>query len=99
MEEAHQIGEDLGSASGGTPWPRFTTWPAAPAAAGLHLPGTVTDVAYRGVDLLVTVAAIDASGARVRLVSDVRATGTSSLAPGDDVVVTAPQSRLVALAD
>ena len=30
---------------------------AAPAAAGLHLPGTVTDVAYRGVDLLVTVAA------------------------------------------
>ena len=72
---------------------------AAPAAAGLHLPGTVTDVAYRGVDLLVTVAAIDASGARVRLVSDVRATGTSSLAPGDDVVVTAPQSRLVALGD
>jgi putative spermidine/putrescine transport system ATP-binding protein len=72
---------------------------AAPPAAGLHLPGTVTDVAYRGVDLLVTVAAIDASGARVRLVSDVRATGTSSLAPGDDVVVTAPESRLVALAD
>jgi putative spermidine/putrescine transport system ATP-binding protein len=72
---------------------------AASTTGGLHLPGTVTDVAYRGVDLLVTVAAIDDSGARVRLVSDVRATGTSPLAPGDDVVVTAPGSRLVALAD
>jgi len=73
--------------------------PAASPAGGLHLTGTVTDVAYRGVDQLVTVAAIDDSGARVRLVSDVRATGTSSLAPGDDVAVTAPASRLVALAD
>jgi len=68
-------------------------------AGGLQLTGTVTDVAYRGVDLLVTVVAVDETGARVRLVSDVRATGTSPLSPGDDVVVTAPAGRLVRLPD
>jgi putative spermidine/putrescine transport system ATP-binding protein len=70
----------------------------ATALSGLSLNGTVADVAYRGVDLLITVDAQDAQG-DVTLLSDVRADGAPRVAPGDRVVVTAPSSRLVALAD
>ncbi|PPI40433.1 MULTISPECIES: ABC transporter ATP-binding protein [unclassified Rathayibacter] len=70
----------------------------APASPGLALDGVVVDVAYRGVDVLVTVAATDPSGAPVRLVSDVRADGSAALSPGDAVVVSAPAARLVPLA-
>ncbi|MEX0153455.1 ABC transporter ATP-binding protein [Microbacterium sp. LMI1-1-1.1] len=70
---------------------------AAPAGAGLALDGVVIDVAYRGVDVLVTVAARDATGAEVRLVSDVRADGSPTVAPGDPVVVSAAPGRLVTL--
>ncbi|MFZ8756500.1 ABC transporter ATP-binding protein [Microbacterium sp. HMH0099] len=70
---------------------------AAPAGAGLALDGVVVDVAYRGVDVLVTVAARDATGAEVRLVSDVRADGSPTVAPGDPVVVSAAPGRLVTL--
>ncbi|GAB2448958.1 putative spermidine/putrescine transport system ATP-binding protein [Conyzicola lurida] len=65
---------------------------------GLRLEGRIADVAFRGVDLLVTVDAIDASGARVRLISDVRSTGSDILAVGDDVTVSAAAGRLVPLA-
>jgi len=71
----------------------------AGSADGLRLTGTITDVAFRGVDLLVTVDAVDDSGASVRLLSDVRSTGTDTLAIGDDVTVSAAPGRLVALAD
>lgn len=70
---------------------------AAPAGAGLALDGVVVDVAYRGVDVLVTVAARDATGAEVRLVSDVRADGSPAVTPGDPVVVSAAAGRLVTL--
>ncbi|MCJ0699976.1 ABC transporter ATP-binding protein [Frigoribacterium faeni] len=74
--------------------------PAGGAAHdGLQLAGRVTDVAYRGVDLLVTVQAVDAAGADVRLVSDVRSTGVETIAIGDPVTVSAPAGRLVAVAD
>ncbi|WOF23424.1 ABC transporter ATP-binding protein [Microbacterium betulae] len=65
---------------------------------GLAVEGTVTDVAYRGVDLLITVAARDAEG-ETRLLSDIRSDGAPHVSPGDRVTVTAPASRLVALAD
>ncbi|WP_150308091.1 ABC transporter ATP-binding protein [Planctomonas psychrotolerans] len=68
------------------------------AAGGLALDATVTDVAYRGVDMLVTVRTVDASGADVRLISDVRSDGLSTVSIGDVVTVTAPPSRLVAMA-
>ncbi|MFP7760174.1 ABC transporter ATP-binding protein [Marisediminicola sp. LYQ85] len=72
---------------------------AATRSGGLALHGTVMDVAYRGVDLLVTVTVVDASGERVRLVSDVRADGRATVTPGDDVIVSAPETRLVSLPD
>jgi len=62
---------------------------------GLRLTGTVTDVAYRGVDLLVTADAVDASGATVRLRSDSRSNATASIAIGDTVALGAPAGRLV----
>ncbi|MGO1851114.1 ABC transporter ATP-binding protein [Microbacterium sp.] len=68
------------------------------APAGLSLPGVVTDIAYRGVDLLITVAARDETGA-ITLISDVRADGAPRLAPGDSVTATASASHLVDLAD
>jgi len=71
----------------------------AGSADGLRLTGTITDVAFRGVDLLVTVDAVDDSGASVRLLSDVRSTGVDTLAVGDTVTVGAARGRLVALAD
>ncbi|GAB3595882.1 ABC transporter ATP-binding protein [Microbacterium tumbae] len=67
-------------------------------SAALSLPGTVTDVAYRGVDLLITVEARDASGP-VTLLSDVRADGAPQLAVGEAVTVTASASHLVDLVE
>jgi putative spermidine/putrescine transport system ATP-binding protein len=67
-------------------------------SAGLRLAGRVTDVAFRGVDLLVTVAAVDASGADVQLLSDVRSSDSDRFAVGDVVIVSAPPGRLVTLA-
>jgi len=72
---------------------------ASGSTDGLRLTGTITDVAFRGVDLLVTVDAVDASGASVRLLSDVRSTGSDTLAIGDQITVSAAPGRLVALAD
>ncbi|MFE6997093.1 ABC transporter ATP-binding protein [Microbacterium sp. NPDC057659] len=65
---------------------------------GLSLPGTVRDVAYRGVDLLITVEAQDQTGA-ITLRSDVRADGAPRLAPGDAVTVAASSRHLVSLTD
>jgi putative spermidine/putrescine transport system ATP-binding protein len=70
---------------------------AAPTGA-LSLPGTVTDVAYRGVDVLVTVAATDPSGLAVTLVSDLRADTAPAVTAGDRVSVTAHERRLVRIA-
>ena len=72
-----------------------TASPAAGSADGLLLTGTVTDVAYRGVDLLVTADAVDASGATVRLRSDSRSNATASIAIGDTVLLSAAAGRLV----
>ncbi|GAA3669990.1 ABC transporter ATP-binding protein [Microbacterium marinilacus] len=73
--------------------------PASVPADGLALPAVVTDVAYRGVDLLVTVIARDANG-EVTLRADMRADGDAPrLVPGDSVTVAAPESRLVRLPD
>ncbi len=70
----------------------------ASTSTGLALPATVKDVAYRGVDLLVTVEAADIDGA-ITLLSNVRADGAPRLAPGDAVTVSASASHLVALSD
>ncbi|GAA4431905.1 ABC transporter ATP-binding protein [Georgenia halophila] len=68
----------------------------APAGA-LTVPATVVDVAYRGVDMLVTLAAVDPSGADVKLLADVRAGAAGPLAAGDRAVATISASRLVTL--
>ncbi|SDQ63189.1 ABC transporter ATP-binding protein [Microbacterium sp. cf332] len=65
--------------------------------ADLALDGVVLDVAYRGVDRLVTVETADAGGAVVRLVADVRDEAVLAR-PGDRVTVTAPAARLIPLA-
>ena len=70
----------------------------AGATGAIALPAVVTDIAYRGVDLLITLAARDDAGA-ITLLSDVRADGAPRLAPGDSVTVTAAASHLVELAD
>lgn len=64
---------------------------------GLALDGTVTDVAYRGVDRLVTVETVDAQGTAVRLVADVRDEDVTARA-GDRITVSAPAHRLIRLA-
>ncbi len=75
--------------------------PAGSAAetpvGGLRLPGRVTDVAYRGVDVIVTAAAQAPSGEEVTLISDMRADQLSDLGPGDAVTLHAPEGRLVLL--
>jgi len=70
---------------------------SAPAAGGLHLDGVVADVAYRGVDRLVTVETVDAQGTTVRLVADVRDDEVTAR-PGERVTVSASDSRLIRLA-
>jgi len=66
---------------------------------GLHLDATVVSTAYRGVDLLVTLDAVDGSGAEVRLLADVRAGDAAELAPGTRTTVSATPDHLVRLAD
>lgn len=66
--------------------------------SGLRLEGTITDVAYRGVDLLVTSEVTDPSGARVRLVSDLRGVAADAFAPGQAVRLGIAHEHLIALA-
>ncbi|MDU0367873.1 ABC transporter ATP-binding protein [Microbacterium sp. NPDC089180] len=66
-------------------------------AGALTLDGTVVDVAYRGVDRLVTVDTVDAQGEAVRLMADVRDEAVTAR-PGDRVTVSAAASRLIRLA-
>ncbi|MEV4115654.1 ABC transporter ATP-binding protein [Nonomuraea sp. NPDC049695] len=66
------------------------------AEDGHGLDATVVDVAFRGVDLLVSLDAIDPSGATVRLLADVRS-GAKPLTPGSSVTVLAPDDHLVPL--
>jgi putative spermidine/putrescine transport system ATP-binding protein len=68
------------------------------AVGGFALPGSVVDVAYRGVDVLVTVSSTDPSGLPVTLVSDLRADTAPAVSVGDQVTVTAAQPRLVSIA-
>ncbi|AZZ51795.1 ABC transporter ATP-binding protein [Rathayibacter festucae] len=70
----------------------------ATGSSALSLAAVVVDVAYRGVDVLVTVEATDPAGDRVRLVSDVRADSAARVAPGDPVIVSAVASQMVAIA-
>ncbi|BFM25822.1 ABC transporter ATP-binding protein [Microbacterium sp. che218] len=69
----------------------------ASAASGLSVDGVVTDVAYRGVDRLVTVETVDRAGETVRLVADVRDEDVTAR-PGQNVTVSAPAARLIRLA-
>ncbi|MDX3101657.1 ABC transporter ATP-binding protein [Nonomuraea angiospora] len=62
---------------------------------GLSLDAKVVDVAFRGVDLLVSLDAVDPSGATVRLLADVRS--GANLTPGAAVTVIAPDDHLVPL--
>jgi len=71
----------------------------APATGGLRLDATVVSTAYRGADLLVTLDAVDGSGARVRLLADVRAGDGAESAPGTRTTVAAGPAHLVPLAD
>jgi putative spermidine/putrescine transport system ATP-binding protein len=65
------------------------------AEKGHGLDATVVDVAFRGVDLLVSLDVVDPSGATVRLLADVRSGAT--LTPGSSVTVIAPDDHLVSL--
>lgn len=66
-------------------------------ADGLTLEGVVVDVAFRGVDRLVTVDADGSLGRTVRLTADVR-DGAVTARPGDRVVLGADQAHVVTLA-
>lgn len=65
---------------------------------GMDITGTVVDLAFRGVDVLVTVEAADPSGAPVRLIVDLRAATAPALAPGERIWITVPSAHLVRLA-
>ncbi|WP_431933774.1 ABC transporter ATP-binding protein [Nonomuraea jabiensis] len=65
------------------------------AEDGHGLDATVVDVAFRGVDLLVSLDVVDPSGATVRLLADVRS--GAALTPGSGVRVIAPDDHLVPL--
>ncbi|HWS37144.1 MAG TPA: ABC transporter ATP-binding protein, partial [Actinoplanes sp.] len=67
------------------------------AADGERLDATVVSTAYRGVDLLVTLEAVDGAGQTVRLVADVR--NGAAVEPGTRTTVTADAAHLVTLAD
>lgn len=71
--------------------------PGEPARDGWWAPATVADVAYRGVDRLVTLQARPPGAPEVRLLADVRGTESPELRPGEDVVVTADAAHLVHL--
>ncbi|GAA4725917.1 putative spermidine/putrescine transport system ATP-binding protein [Promicromonospora umidemergens] len=70
-----------------------------PADGAVALDAVVRDVAYRGVDLLVTLDATDATGAAVRLLADHRADTATGPTPsaGDRVRILAPEARLALL--
>ena len=68
------------------------------AAGDLLLDGTVTDVAYRGVDLLVTSEVTDPAGQAVRLVADVRGAGPGAFVPGQAVRLAIAPEHLIVLA-
>ncbi len=68
------------------------------AGPGLRLDATVVSVAFRGVDLLVTLDAVDGSGAPVRLLADIRAGEAGALTPGTRTVVRAAAHHLIPLA-
>lgn len=65
---------------------------------GLRLEGQVADVAYRGVDVIVTTRAQGPSGEEITLISDMRADHLIELSRGDVVTLHAPEQRLVRLA-
>ncbi|MCA2229467.1 ABC transporter ATP-binding protein [Nonomuraea aurantiaca] len=65
------------------------------AEQGQGLDAKVVDVAFRGVDLLVSLDVVDPSGATVRLRADVR--NDAPLTPGSSVTVIAPDDHLVSL--
>jgi putative spermidine/putrescine transport system ATP-binding protein len=71
---------------------------AGAPSAGLQIAGTVLDVAYRGVDVLVTVEGDDPAGDRVTVTADLRAGTAPSLSPGDPVRVHMPERQLVEIA-
>ncbi|WP_431310189.1 TOBE domain-containing protein [Litorihabitans aurantiacus] len=64
---------------------------------GLTLEGVVVDVAFRGVDRVVTVDADDATGTTVRLTADVRDSALTA-SPGDRILLRADAAHVVALA-
>jgi len=64
-------------------------------AGQLVLEASVTDVAYRGVDVLITVTAEAESDSNVRLLSNVRASDAVDVRPGDKVRVHAREQHLV----
>ncbi|WP_430784622.1 ABC transporter ATP-binding protein [Actinoplanes sp. G11-F43] len=64
---------------------------------GERLDATVVSTAYRGVDLLVTVEAVDGAGRTVRLVADVR--NSAAVEPGTRTTVSADPAHLVTLED
>lgn len=70
-----------------------------PADGAVALDAVVRDVAYRGVDLLVTLDATDPAGNTVRLLADHRAETATGPTPsaGDRVRLLAPQTRLALL--
>ncbi|WP_029150904.1 ABC transporter ATP-binding protein [Microbacterium indicum] len=65
-------------------------------AGGLSLPGVVADVAYRGVDLLISAVVHDDEGEQV-LLSNTRSADAAPVAVGDAVTVSAPAARIVHL--
>jgi ABC-type Fe3+/spermidine/putrescine transport system ATPase subunit len=69
------------------------------ADGGVVLDAVVRDVAYRGVDLLVTLDATDPAGTAVRLLADHRADTATGPTPsaGDRVRILAPGARLAVL--
>ena len=81
-----QLRVDVGgaAASGGLP-------------GGVQLDGQVVDVAYRGVDLLVSSEVTDPSGRRVRLVSDVRGGDAAAYAAGVPARLSIAPDHLIVL--
>ncbi|WP_033338531.1 ABC transporter ATP-binding protein [Catenuloplanes japonicus] len=71
---------------------------ASDGSAALRLDATVVSTAYRGVDLLVTLDAVDGAGETVRLLADVRAGDGAGLTPGTRTTVSAAAAHLVPIA-
>ncbi|GAB7046257.1 ABC transporter ATP-binding protein [Catenuloplanes indicus] len=72
---------------------------SAAADGALGLDATVVATAFRGVDLLVTLDAVDGAGETVRLLADVRAGDGAGLTPGTRTTVSAGAAHLVPLHD